>query len=183
MDKKEYYAQLLTLYEAAGAGTLAGTVQAVPQEQIADQGDVSDPALEGGDPAAMGADPMMADPMMQGIPQAPAEPNSDFQLEKEKAKKLFNLFKDLENYGKVFNETIECIDISLLDFKVYKLVLDYSRNISELVEKINNYLTHIFNLESYDKELYTYILFRTEMITNIKGLRDILKLNKPDEEI
>jgi len=44
-------------------------------------------------------------------------------------------------------------------------------------------MINIFNNETYEKVLYSYILFRTELITCIKGLRDILKLDNPDEDI
>ena len=42
---------------------------------------------------------------------------------------------------------------------------------------------NIFNSETYEKVLYSYILFRTELLTAIKGLRTVLKLNKPDEPL
>ena len=58
-----------------------------------------------------------------------------------------------------------------------------SFDIDELVKKINNYLINIFNSETYEKVLYSYILFRTELLTAIKGLRTVLKLNKPDETL
>jgi len=51
------------------------------------------------------------------------------------------------------------------------------------MKKISNYMINVFSSETYEKVLYAYILFRTELITNIKGLRDILILNKPDEPL
>lgn len=185
MDKRKYFADLVRLYEAAG---MAGGEEVMPQEQIADAGmDVNgmgaqDPAMMDQDPNAMG-DPSMGggiDPMT-GMP-LPAEPDPSENLEKEKLKKLYELFEDLLNYGDVFIENIRFVNSGLLDLKKFEKMNMYVKDVKDLLEKIQNYLVNIFNVEKYEKNLYAYILFRTEFITSIKGLRDILKLEKPDEK-
>ena len=185
MDKRKYFADLLSLYEAAG---MAGTEEVVPQEQIADTG--ADVGMQGdGDPAMMGQDPGMQDPSMMGgaidpmtgMPMPPPE-TPEQNLEKEKLKKLYELFEDLLQYGDVFVENIRFVNSGLLDLIRFEKMNYYVTDIKNLLKKINDYLMNIFNKETYDKNLYVYILFRTEFITSIKGLRDILKLEKPDEK-
>ena len=194
MDKRKYFADLLSLYEAAGMG-MAGGPEVVPQEQIADTG--ADVGMGGsGDPAMMGQDPAMQDPNMMGgdpsmmggaidpmtgMPMPPPE-TPEQNLEKEKLKKLYELFEDLLQYGDVFVENIRFVNSGLLDLIRFEKMNYYVTDIKNLLKKINDYLMNIFNKETYDKNLYVYILFRTEFITSIKGLRDILKLEKPDEK-
>ena len=67
-----------------------------------------------------------------------------------------------------------------------KLYLELHRilyQLEELKDKIYNYIINLFEKDKYENILYTYILFRTDLITTIKGIRDLLKLNdvKVDE--
>lgn len=174
MDKRKYFNDLRTLYEAVG---MAGTEEVIPQEQIADTGmDVT---------AGQMQDPMMGDSTidpMTGMPLPPEETPAE-NLEKEKSKKLYELFEDLLQYGDVFVENIRFVNSGLLDLEKFEKMNYYVNDVKNLLKKIHDYLINIFNKEKYEKNLYTYILFRTELITAIKGLRDILKLEKPDEKL
>lgn len=177
MDKRKYFERIHSLYEAMG---MAGTEEVVPQEQIADAGADVNPDM------GMGMDPSMGmggniDPMT-GMP-IPPEPTAAEILEKEKSKKLYELFEDLLQYGEVFIENIRFINTGLLDLERFEKMNFYTNDVRGLLKKIDNYLINIFNKADYDKNLYAYILFRTEFITAIKGLRDILKLEKPDEKL
>lgn len=183
MDKRKYFNDLKTLYEAAG---MTGNNEVVPQENIADTGNDLGPQanqqvpMNNGMESDMGMNNIMTDPMASM--QEPT-PSPEAVMEKEKFKKLFELFEDLINYGTVFSENIKFVDISLLDFELFKKMKKYADDIKSLTDKINSYLINIFNSETYEKVLYSYILFRTELLTAIKGLRDILELNKPDEPL
>lgn len=199
MDRKKYFSDLYTLYEASAG--MAGGPEVMPQEYVADTG-----MDMGGAPQQMMADPnamampqdpaMMGDPSIQGMDQSMAggmmdpmmgmeEPPQDSSLvmEKEKFKKLFELFEDLKNYSEVFSDGMKFVDIGLLDREQLLKVQRYTTEIEALNKKIENYLINIFNSDSYEKVLYTYILFRTEMITAIKGLRRILDLDHPEKEL
>lgn len=185
MDKRKYFNDLITLYETVG---MAGTQEVMPQEQIADSGiDVN--SGMGAGPNAMGMDPSMQDPSMMGgaidpmtgMPMPPEETPQE-KLEKEKTKKLFELFEDIMNYGDVFLENLRFVNSGLLDIVTFEKMNLYVNDVKNLLKKISDYLMNIFNNENYDKNLYAYILFRTEFVTDIKGLRDILKLEKPDEK-
>ena len=187
MDRKEYFKQVVQLYEAAAA-EMAGGPEVVPQQNIADSGMDVNPQVQG-DPSMQQADPnMMQDPSAMGVDpmmgtELAATPSGSFELQKRKTAKLFNLFKDLLNYGTNFIEALNFIDIDLLDLNKFTLVKKYYKHIKELNDKIETYLQYIFNSESYEKEVYTYVLYRTELITNIKGIRDILDLQNPDEKL
>ena len=134
MDKKEYFRQLVNLYEAAAVG-MAGTPEVVPQQNIADSGMDVNPQVQG-DPSMQQADPnMMQDPSAMGMdPMMGAEPaatpNGSFEVQKRKAFKLFELFKDLLNYGTNFIDALNFIDIDLLDLDRFTLVKKYYKNIT-----------------------------------------------------
>lgn len=177
MERREYFTGLVKLYEATG---MAGTEEVVPQEEIADSGsDLGQAPVEDNGMT----DEMAAENQMLQDPNETQEVDASLVLKKEKFKKLFELFEDLLNYGTIFSENVKFIDIGLLDSETYKNMKKYANDIDELVKKINNYLINIFNSETYEKVLYSYILFRTELLTAIKGLRIILKLDKPDEPL
>jgi hypothetical protein len=133
-----------------------------------------------GDPSMQ--DPSMMDPSMSGMGM-PQEPDSSLVLEKQKFVKLYTLYENLLDYSTTFIETLHSVDTNLLSNERFVSMRNYKSNIESLNEKISNYMINVFNNETYEKVLYAYILFRTELITNIKGLRDILILNKPDEPL
>ena len=58
----------------------------------------------------------------------------------------------------------------------------YKKSLEKLENKIRNYLENTFKSESYEHVLYAYILFRTELLTAIKSLRDVLKLNQEEDD-
>lgn len=188
-----YFKNVIALYESAKekeaineAGEMMGQPP-VDQSQIADQG--SDLAPQGQampqDPSMMGGDPMMQDPSMMGgmAPDMGApQQDSSLVLDKQKFVKLYTLFENLLDYSISFIETVDTIDQNLIPLDRLMSVRSFKENIESLNEKINDYMINIFNTEDYEKALYSYIVFRTELVTNIKGFRNILDLNKPDEE-
>lgn len=185
MDKEAYYRDLIKLYEASTNIGINGSEEVVPQENIADAGsDVNQGAPEAEEQAN---EPMpeeqseITDPAM--MQQEVPAPDPNFELDKQKSRKLFTLFEDLLNYGTIFLESAKYIDISLIDSVKFDDYSRYNANIRDLTEKIKSYLQHLFNTQTYDKQIYTYVLYRTEMITNIKGIRAVLELNKPDEKL
>ena len=190
MDKKQYYKDLLYLFENTG---MAGTPEVVPQEQIAETGSDLQDSNTGLGAGAEGIVPedqqqmqMMQNPNMMGeIPMMMPEPPVDLTddtavMEKQKFVKLFGLFEDLLGYGEAFYEGINAIDVGLLDEEIYKEMKTYANEVNEITEKIKEYLENVFNKEMYEKVLYTYIVFRTELITSIKALRRVLKLNNTE---
>lgn len=186
LNREEYFKALKMLYESTNLNEapsigMAGSPEVVRQENIADKGsDLQDPALTPQiqppvtDPNAMGFyDPMMQDPMMmQPQPMTPAE-----KQEKERSLKLFDLFEDLLEYTKVFLENCKLIDIGLLTNEDFTTTNTFLENIKSLQEKITRYLVDMFDMKNYDRDLYSYILFRTELLINIKGIRDLLHLD------
>ena len=178
MDKKDYFNNLINLYEAIG---MAGTEEVIPQEQIADSGSDVIPAPQGSQEIPEDEENQE---MENEIPQPQEEIPADTSLiiEKQKFVKIFNFMKNLVDYGEAFIESIKCIDINLWEFEVYKEMRKYTTDLENLLEKIKNYMINIFNSEDYERVLHAYILFRTELVVGIKGLRKILKLDQTEDE-
>lgn len=179
MNKKKYFSDLLTLFEDVG---MTGEEEVVPQENIADSGEdvnqeMTQPMEE--QPEEIPED----DGMINELPETqeiPAGQSIDEVMKCQKVTKLFGLYEDLLNYCTLFLDTLGNIDVSMLDLEVFKIVKKYTLSTKELAEKINNYMIKIYSDETYEKLLYVYILFRTELTTCVKGIRDILKLNNLD---
>jgi hypothetical protein len=104
-------------------------------------------------------------------------------MKSQKLLKLHELYSDLLNYCTVFLDSLGNINTNLLELETFKLVRKYTQSVKELADKINNYMINIFSEEEYEKLLYVYVLFRTELVTCVKGIRDILRLNRPEEKI
>jgi len=102
--------------------------------------------------------------------------------DKQKLLKLFDLFKELLDYSEMFQESLEAIDFNLLE-KEKNVKLRRSKDkLESMIEKLENYINEVFYGEKYEKALYVYILLRTELLTNIKLLREILGLNEIQDE-
>ena len=169
---KNFIAQFEALLEAVG---MTGEEEVIPQENIADSGEDALPQGQN-DAEVQTADNVPVAPMPE-----PTTPGSD--LSSQKTLRLYELFEKLVDYGVTFIESLESVDVGLLDENRHSKFSIYLRNMKELVDKINNYMTEIFMSDNYERELYTYVLFRTELISNIKGLRDTLKLEDPNEDL
>lgn len=183
MDKKQYFKDLIALLEADG---MAGTPEVVQQENIADTGSDVMPeetmSVEGeGIPEEEIMDDELPTSMEEEIPTSGA--NMENVMKSQKTLKLYELYSDLLNYTILFLDSLGNIDTNLLELETFKLVRKYIDSTKELSDKINNYMINIFSEEEYEKLVYVYILFRTELVTCIKGIRDILKLNNPDEKV
>jgi len=180
MDKKEYFKNLLLLFEE-NIG-MAGTEEVVPQENIADTGSDVNPGMNPDEQIPNEGEAAELPYGMTDELPASEESVSDI-VNKQKLLKLYNLYEDLLNYCTIFLDSLGNIDTNLLDIEVFKLVRKYTISTKELADKINTYMTKIYSSDSYERLLYIYILFRTELTTCIKGIRDILRLNNLDEKI
>jgi len=189
MDKSIYFKNLISLYTSSRNNDLNEAAVPIPQNKIADSGSDVNPQNQ---PATMYEDGMQSsvpdgneddgEMLQQNLPEPPQQLDSSKTLEKEKFVKLFGFYEDLLNYGKVFSDSLNTIDINLLDADVFSSYQSYNEHVKELVEKIKDYLENVFNNETYEKVLYTYVLYRTEMISIIKNLRKVLKLDQVQSE-
>lgn len=179
MDRKKYFRDLITLLEEEG---MAGTDEVVAQENIADTGSDVNPGMEGNvEEQPVNGDETDFSGMEGEIPQSTAASMNNIMLS-QKLLKLLGLYEDLLGYCTVFLDSLGNIDTNLLDLETFKLVRKYTVSTKELADKINNYMINIYADEDYERVLYTYVLFRTELTTCIRGIRDILKLNNPYEK-
>lgn len=182
MDKKKYFRDLITLFEATG---MTGAEEVIPQEEIADSGSDVNPGMEGN--IESGPDtqvqPQEMDSGMED--EIPVSNNANIQniMLGQKLLKMYSLYEDLLKYCNVLLDSLANLDVNRLDLETFKIVRRYNTTVRELVDKINNYMINIYSNEDYERLLYVYVLFRTELTTCVKGIRDILNLNKLDEEI
>ena len=119
-----------------------------------------------------------ADYLLQGGGEIPSMEEPLEVSEKQKLLKLFSLFKTLLTYGEVFLESLEKISIDMIDEEKIKEIKIYKDQLKKLTEKIRDYLKEIFVSEKYEKSLYAYILMRTELLSLVKMLREILLINE-----
>lgn len=108
-----------------------------------------------------------------GIQQEP-----EFEPTEVKRKgKMFKLFKQLLTYSSVFHETLNTIIIDSIESEDVRQIQIMTKQIDEIVTKIEDYLLKNFEEDGYEKVLYIYILLRTELLTVIKLLRQTLGLD------
>lgn len=198
MERKNYFDTLLSLYEAVSAEDSAAKHQA----EIADSGsDIDDPNV---DPNAANAQDIAQEESQSQT--APAEENPEAANEdpeglddasymsstsdapvgnpsdnSRKLAKLFELMQNLLLYSETFKETLESVELGLLDDAEMKEVERYRLSLENLRTKIEDYLNDVFTGDTYEKALYAYVLFRTELLVAVKQLRSLLKLNEVDE--
>jgi hypothetical protein len=185
MEQKEYFKKLVSLYEAekeiqdpgldqvADSGTdlqADDGLQDAPQPQDEQIPEESTPeeGLDDADYLSQSNQPQ------QPLPPEPAEIH--------KAIRLFDLYSKLLDYVKTFHESLDVIDSNLLDKVDHIEMVNKKEKIEKVVEKLDYYMKEIFPVEKYEKSLYVYVLLRTEIITMIKSLRELLKLDQTDEK-
>lgn len=191
MTKKEYFDQLISLYEATNTAIDDGAVEPT-QEKIVNTGsDIKDNNV---DPVAnpAGDENLPNDEIdNEGLDDAnylnpnmeQPEPSKDPAVsDTKKLVRLFNLFKNLLTYSEAFYDSLLTIDIDSLDFERLLLTKKYAQSIQTLGEKIRSYLEDNFKNDDYEKALYIYILLRTELLTATRSLREVLELNVEDEK-
>lgn len=192
MDKSSYIKNLVSLYES----TKLNEAEIDPaQAKIADNGqDVVDGSIDQNeyvpDEAELNNSQMedgMAYPEedMSYLSQDSTTEDKSNEVnssvsEDKKLLRLYNLFNDLSTYVLKFKESLDFIDISLLEDEDAKLVYKYIGRVNNISEKISDYISLSFSRDKYEKVLYTYILLRTEFLTILNRLRDILKLDSED---
>lgn len=194
MNTKEYFRRLIALYEAANQEAVvpaeAGEqpVEEQPAEEVpaeeAPQAVGSSSQGSTGDVSGTIEDPELGDAnYLSGEESVPAPTSGTADVsEKEKLGKLFDLLNELLNYSRTFNETLEGVDLNLLDRDKNEGLNIGKKRIASVSEKLTHYIKEVFPDEKYEKALYVYILLRTELVTAIKSIRELLELNKTDSQ-
>ena len=144
------------------------------------------PVEENGQPVEEPVDPAMndaaymEDPVMDPFGEPALSPIEDAieTNEQRKILKLFELYRELINYTVVFEESLDVIDMNLLDSAKSRELKEYRTRLDALIEKLKSDFKLNYIEEQYEKSLYVYVLMRTELLTIIKLLREMLVLNK-----
>lgn len=186
MEKREYFKSLVNLFEAVKkeadmdkdfAEPLPEEEEIVPQEEIGN--DLNSAGNIEENPELGDADYLSNDEMTPGL--SPVDDLAQVSDQK-KMVKLFELFKELLNYSTVFYDSLDIIDMNLLDGEKFRKLKANKNTILEISEKLKDYIKDSFVDEKYERALYVYILLRTELVTVIKMLRESLELNKKIED-
>jgi len=190
MDKKEYFRKLVDLYEdqkllneetPSEENVTPAIIPQVDQLSVnagdssGDSGNIEEnPGLDDADYLSSGGASQQELPPMDDMIEV---------SEQKRLVRLFDLFKELMNYSIVFYESLDRININLLDEDKNMLLKSYKNKIFDITEKLRAYIKDSFVNERYEKALYVYILLRTELVTIIKLLRETLDINKNKEDI
>ena len=172
-DELEFLYQKISLQEAD------------EQLEIAETGaDVNEPGLDSETPppeeeqGVNNAAEQDAAYMNDGEQEYPEEPSDVAVDEISRNRKLFSLYNELLTYGTYFLENISNVSLDMLnDEQVKKVLVDIS-DMKQTIQKIKDYILLQYAKYPYQRNLYVYIVLRTELMTEVKIIREVLK----DEE-
>jgi hypothetical protein len=188
MEDKRYFSGLIALFEAGEGGLQPQEVAPLPAnspesngqpiEQEQQPQEVAAPAEQ--DAGLADADYMGAGGA--GEPQA-IQGDQSSVTDKQKLLKLFDLMGGLLDLCGEFEDSIEkIIENGLLDDKQQAVSQQILRRVKEAGEKIEKYLDMTFPTETYERNLYVYVLLRTELIAAVKAYRRSLGLDRADDD-
>ena len=185
MEKSNYFNTLLQLYEDVDQKEIDQQ-----QQKIADSGsDVEDPNV------LPKAEPEDQQQSQEETDQDNLE-DTNYLAQKDQGQaltnqssnssgklvKLFELMQNLLTYSETFNSTLDSVELGLLDNAKLDKANSYKSALDSLKTKIHDYLIDNFEYAGYEENIYAYVLFRTELLTIIKNLRDTLGLNDVDDK-
>ena len=150
--------------------------QEQPQQQTAPVEQIPEEAANEEDPEGLDDASYMSS-TSDVTPQAPSDTYNS-----KKLARLFDLMQNLSLYAETFKDTLETVELGLLDDSDMRDVEKYRTALDDLSTKIKDYLNDVFIGDTYEKALYAYVMFRTELLVAIKQLRKLLKLNEVDEK-
>lgn len=98
--------------------------------------------------------------------------------ETEKKKKLFNLMNELLVYNKYFLNNVNDLSIDMINDENFYQIGKLKDRLTQVNVKLQKYLLDNFVNSEYNRSLYIYILLRTEVLTLVKLLRNLLKIDE-----
>jgi hypothetical protein len=199
MDRKEYFKKLISLFEAEDDNIADPKLDPVVdpgsdvQQDIEKTSDITDTKLDselkpqddalGGEGDMLSdSDNLLSDEDELPFGDEPQAESPEQVSEKVKLQRLFDLYKELIEYERVFVDSLTNIDSNLLDADKNTKIVDYKNRLSKLEEKLKTYTVEVFHTEKYERALYNYVLMRTELLTIVKLLRDVLSLDDSSDK-
>lgn len=95
----------------------------------------------------------------------------------QKTLKLFDLSRDLFDYAEVLQKNLENIDNDFIAVDVVVYLSQLEDTLSRYKSKLRDFIAEVFYKETYEKNLYTYLTLRYELLSMVKYLRSLLKLD------
>ena len=96
--------------------------------------------------------------------------------------KLYDLMSALETYIKYFVKAISNIDQSQLSADQNTKMVKYYNDMKKDLDDIGFYMRNDYEVNDYQKNLYTYLLFNKSLAQTIKHVRSVLDLSASDLE-
>lgn len=154
----------------------------MPEEEVVQDLPNEDLAPQNPDGVEMEEPQQIEDGNYINEPVVPATDNDLSVGEEQRTLKLYDLFEELHELIEIYYDSFKVIQFDMLEHNQYVELSSLIKKIFKLKEDSNYYLTDIFVNESYEKNLYTYVLIRTNFVEIIKRVREILKLHDVNEE-
>ena len=126
--------------------------------------------------------------MQNSIDQVPATPetnSNENSANSQKVLHLFDLSQKLFDYTKLLEKSLENIDNEFIETDTIVKLSQLNDTIKRYKDKLRDFIAEVFYKETYEKNLYNYLTFRYELLSIIKYLRALLKLDvlDPSEEV
>jgi len=169
-------------------------VQGDPNMQLDANGNPIDPNMqydEYGNPIDGAEGQMPEDEMgyMQNsidqIPTTPESNSNENSANSQKVLHLFDLSQKLFEYTKLLEKSLENIDNEFIETDTIVKLSQLNDTLKRYKDKLRDFIAEVFYKETYEKNLYSYLTFRYELLSIIKYLRALLKLDvlDPSEEV
>ena len=191
MDRKEYFRQLITLYEAPGLpeqNEIADTGADVEEQNLDDGSQVMPeeyptqegmPAEELPPEGELPPEEGMEDTSYMDQPQE--EPQLDIS-DRERKLRLYSLFKNMLNYTESMLKTLDDLELSNLEDEYIKKIDNVKITLNNTKNKIQDYMMRQYADATYEQGIYIYVLLRSELLLGIEILRENLAINKENDE-
>lgn len=186
MYNKEYYKKLVSLFEATAQDSGENDINQ-QQLQIADSGEDVIPknAMAQQPEVEPELEEQPIDDELDDASYLDSEPvataTSESISEKQRFVKLFDLFDSLLNYSETFYDSLLKINTDMISDEKRERFMKHAENVRKIRDKIDSYLVNIIKDDKYERAIYTYVLLRTEFLTNLQELRKLLELNKEND--
>ena len=118
-----------------------------------------------------------SDYMADTSQQPMANNSSSNSAEAMKTLHLFDLSQKLCDYGNILGDNLKELDRGLLDLETIGYLRQIDTRLEDFQAKTRDFIVEVFYKETYEKNLYIYLSLRHYLLTMVKFLRHILKLN------
>lgn len=92
--------------------------------------------------------------------------------------KLLDLFISLEKYSTFFSSSFKYIEYDNSTQHQLTIINNIYTSLEKVIEDLKFYIQNIYEIDDYNKNLYTYLLFNKRISELLSSFRATLQLNK-----